>query len=409
MSALRFVDLECEVVTPTMIGGAGFRPEVRPPTFRGLARRWIRSLAGGVLGDDLSLIRQAETAVLGGSLRASPVAVRGFGNPAYGPLPTDPHDFPGVQYMYWAAYSARRECLLPGERFRLRVQTRPYSLPESQVGSYTLDSGRAFDLSLAALWLALRLDGFGYRSRRAAGCLRCLATPDGWPTSLPSPASQAGSTAELAAELAQGIDAIRRFPGWDPVDTLPTPTSFDILHPDALQLFVLDRVYPTWWEALDAVGQNFKAFRLRYPNDYQGIRAILTRQRAALRTVFRSIFGLPLAFFYSSLYRELANQGVPPREARARASAVVAPFRAERRASPLVFRVCRLVGDEPRYGVLLGLWRSQFLSEPTLVVRPRDRALRPVNLPAPLSFAFVEEYLVHLGRTVAPLIEVAYH
>lgn len=409
MPPIRSVDLECELVTPAMTGGAGFQPEVRPPTVRGIMRRWLRSLAGGILGDDLTLIRQAEAAVLGGPQRSSPVAVRGFGDPSRGPLPVDPHDYPGVQYMYWSAYSARRECLLPGERFRLRVQTRPYSLPDAPVGSYTVSFGDTLGLSLGALWLALRLDGFGTRSRRGAGCLRCVATPDGWPASLPDPASRAGSPTELAGELAEGIDRIRRLPGWDPVASLGTPTSFDILHPDSLQLTVLDRTYPTWYEALDAVGQDFKAFRLRRSPDYQGIRAILTRQRAALRTVFRAIFGLPLQFYFSSLYRELVNQGVPPRDARARASATVGPFRADRRASPLTFRICRLAGDEPRYTVLLGLWRSRLLSDPTLVIRPRDRALRPVSVPAPLSFALVEEYLAHLGQGLGPLVPVEYH
>jgi hypothetical protein len=127
-----------------------------------------------------------------------------------------------------------------------------------------------------------------------------------------------------------------------------------------------------------------------------------------MRTVFRAIFGLPLPFFFSSLYRELTNQGVPPHEARARASAVVTPFRTERRASPLFFRVCRYAGEEPRYGVLLGLWRSQFLADPTLTIRPRDRALRPTTLPAPASLAFVEEYLTHLSQTVADLLPIGY-
>lgn len=49
MPALRFLDLELQTVTPLMTGGAFYQAELRPPSFRGVMRYWLRALLGGVL------------------------------------------------------------------------------------------------------------------------------------------------------------------------------------------------------------------------------------------------------------------------------------------------------------------------------------------------------------------------
>jgi CRISPR-associated protein Cmr1 len=407
MAALRFLDLEMQAVTPLIIGGASFAPELRPPSFRGGMRVWLRALAGGLLGDDLYRIRLVEGATFGSARHASPVAVRAQGTPRSGPLPVNPDDYPGVQYMLWSAFRLRREALLPGEQFQMRLQTRPTPPPPAE--QWSLDSDEALEMAAASLWLLARLGGVGARTRRGAGVFQIVTHPQGWPSGLPSPVIGATTPANLVNELADELTQVRQFTGWTPVSTLNSPSTFNLLHPDTCELYVLDRSFSSWWEALDAVGTTFKAFRLREPNDYQGIKAILTRGRVILPTIKRAVFGLPLGFFFSSLYKQLVEQGVPQRKARAQASATVLPRSGDRRASPLFFRVLALPSsDEPRYAVVVGLFRARFLPDDSLVVRPRDRSIRPFYCQAPADYGFVAEWLAHLGQEVAPLLPVNY-
>jgi len=244
MGQLRFLDLELEAVTPMMMGGADQSPEVRPPGFRGAMRQWLRALIGGILGQDLDVLRQVEGAVFGTPYRSSPVAVRHRGEPSTGPLPVDPRASPGVQYMLWSAYAKRRAAVLPGQRFILRLQTRPFDLRSVPVDRYTLDPDVAFEFALASLWLLLRLGGVGLRPRRGAGGLRVTSLPDDWPESIPPPVTQATTPHALADELAQDLGWIRRFIQWPVIEHLPVPTDFNILHPDACDLYVLDRTIP---------------------------------------------------------------------------------------------------------------------------------------------------------------------
>lgn len=407
MASLRFLDLEVKAVTPLIIGGAGFNPELRPPSFRGGMRLWLRALVGGLLGDDLYPIRLVEQATFGSTGRASPVAVRARGTPRSGPLPVDPDDYSGVQYMLWSAYRLRREALLPDECFQIRLQTRPI-LP-APAEQWSLDADEAFEMAVASFWLLARLGGVGARIRRGAGGIQVTTHPAGWPQGLPSPVVGATTPANLAKELADELTEVRQFIGWTPVPALVAPSTFNLLHPDVCQLYVLDQSFSTWWEALEVVGTAFKAFRLRQPDDYQGIKAILSRGRVILPTVKRAVFGLPLGFFFSSLYKQLIEQGVPQREARAQASATILPRRGDRRASPLFFRILSLpTPEERRYALVVGLFRARFLPDDSLVVRPRDRSIRPFYCAAPTDYSFIEKWLTCLGQEVAPLLHVDY-
>jgi CRISPR-associated protein Cmr1 len=407
MAPLHFLNLEIQAVTPLIIGGAGFAPELRPPSFRGGMRVWLRALVGGLLGDDLHRIRLVEGATFGSVKHAGPVAVRARGTPRSGPLPVDPNDHPGVQYMLWSAYRLQREALLPGERFQIRLQTRP--TPPAPAEQWSLDTDAALEMAAVSFWLLARLGGVGARTRRGAGGFQITTHPPDWPPGLPSPVVGATTPANLANELSDELTEIRQFIGWEAVPALATPSTFNLLHPDTCELYVLDRSFSNWWGALDVVGAAFKDFRTRQPDDYHGIKAILTRGRVILPTVKRAIFGLPLGFFFSSLYKQLVEQGVPKREARAQASATVLPRRGDRRASPLFFRVLSLpASDEPRYAVVVGLFRARFLPDDSLVVRPRDRSIRPFYCQAPTDYGFIEEWLAHLGQEVAPLLRVHY-
>ncbi len=65
MAGLRSLDVQLEAVTPLWIGGASLQAELRPPSVRGCLRFWFRALAGGLMGEVLNDVKQAE----GGCLR----------------------------------------------------------------------------------------------------------------------------------------------------------------------------------------------------------------------------------------------------------------------------------------------------------------------------------------------------
>src|SRR5262249_54181476 len=147
------------------------------------------------------------------------------------------------------------------------------------------------------LWLLLRLGGVGARSRRCAGGMRALAEPAGWPASLPPLVSRATTPAELAAELSAGIQQVRRATRWmarPPAD----PSSFDVLHERVCQVYLADKVFDTWWEAVNWAGETFHAFRIEHKMDATAVALLLTQGRMAARTIVRAILGLPIQFFF---------------------------------------------------------------------------------------------------------------
>src|SRR5271165_557947 len=126
MAGLRSLEVELEAVTPLWIGGASRQAELRPPSVRGSLRFWFRALAGGLLGEELRSIWEAEGAVFGNTARASSVVVRLFGSPrmSFAVVGETEQELPGLAYMFWSVFQQKREAILPGERFRLRLNSR---------------------------------------------------------------------------------------------------------------------------------------------------------------------------------------------------------------------------------------------------------------------------------------------
>lgn len=406
---VRRITVQLETVTPLWMGGAGHRPELRPPSMRGMLRFWLRSLLGGTLGEDLVSLRRAETAVFGDPQQASSVVVRIDGAEApVGPALMSDEEFPGVAYLFWSMYQRKREAILPGGTFDLHLQGRPWQFSGVEVKGVVLGRDEAFHLSAAALWLLLRLGGAGARSRRGAGVLRAAAQPAAWPETLPSPVETATTPAELARELTEGLQAIRRSLPWQSAAAPQKPSSFDVLHPDACQLFVIDRTFPTWWEGLDWVGQQFHEFRRAHRADASAVAQLLTRGRTAVATIQRAVLGLPIQFFFKSMYESFAQGGMPPKEARRRASAMVTPDRRLGRVSPLLLRVVPLAGQPQQFAIVVMLFRSRFLPERQIMLRPQDRSIRPVRVDAPSDHGLIDRWFDSLKNAGAELKEVSF-
>ncbi len=407
MASPRTLEVELEAVTPLWIGGADARAELRPPSVRGCLRFWFRALAGGLLGEALSDVWAAESAVYGNTARASSMVVRLFGSPRTSvSVAGEADQLPGLSYMFWSVFQQKRDAILPGEKFRLRLNTRPFPFAATEVAGRTLEMTDSFELAAASLWLLLRLGGVGARVRRGGGGMRAVSEPEGWPTSLPSLFSGATTPAELAMELSEGVKRVRQAAGWQ-AQPPHNPSSFDILHERVCQLYLADVTFPTWWEAVNWVGEMFRAFRIEHKLDASGIAALLTQGRLTVRTIQRATLGLPILFFFKSIFADLTGRGVDSKEARRKASATVMPARGLGRASPLFFRIVQLASTPATYGVLMGLFRSQLLPDYEMTVKPGDFSVRPARVDVPSDFSVIDRWFDHVREQGVGLQSVA--
>jgi CRISPR-associated protein Cmr1 len=392
MGQLRVSDLELEAVSPLWIGGASSQAELRAPSLRGCLRYWFRALAGAFFGQQLPLLRAAESAVFGDTKRASSVVVRLTGTVRTSTtLTPGTEPLPGLAYLFWSVMQQGRDAILPGEKCRLRLQTRPHPFPPLEVAGRTLSMADCYELAQASLWVALRLGGVGARARRAGGGMAAVTQPADWPTSLPSLIGAATTPAEYARELSLGLAQVRQVARW-PVQPVGAPSAWDILHPSVCQLVVLDRAFPTWWEALAWTGEQFQVFRRAVGEDSSAMGGLLATGRLFVQTIQRAIFGLPLLFSFKGMLADLLGKGIDAKEARRRSSVTVAPSKGQGRGSPMFFRLVRLAGAPPSYTVLMGLFRSRFLPDLEMTVRPNERGSRQHRVATPATFALVERW-----------------
>lgn len=405
MKELKRILVTLETVTPTWMGGAASQPEWRPPSMRGCLRYWLRALLGGTLGEGLPSLHAAEGAVFGNVTRASPIVVRLDGSAEIGPATLSAEDFPGACYMFWSTYQRKRDAILPGQTCQLQLHSRVREFPDVEVQGDAISVERSFHYAASALWLLLRLGGVGARVRRGGGILRSTVQPTGWPESVPSPVGQAATPDQLAEELADGLNAIRRSVPWQ-TSAPETVSSFDILHPDVCQVFVADRTFPTWWEALDWSGRLLLEFRRSHVGDAGAIAELLTQGRMTVRRIRRAVLGLPLVFFFKSIFEELTSKGVPDKDARRKASATIVPRRGLGRASPLIVRVAPLAGEPQQYAVTMLLFRSRFLPDHQMSVKPQDFSVRPVWVDAPENHSLIDnwfDFVRQAGTSLTPV------
>jgi CRISPR-associated protein Cmr1 len=260
-----------ETVTPLFLAGAEPRgaPELRPPSFRGALRYWLRAALGGVLGDDIAAVRAAEAAVFGsteeglGGAGAVTVRIR-----RSGPLPTAQYARGGItgrDYLYWSmAPSGRPEhgnYLGPKQYWPEKSAFDLILLPRPGAPN----QGEALDRAIAALWLLVQLGGVGSRSRRTAGSLtvRGEAAYAGLPFRL-----RGTTAAAVAEELGEGLRRVRALcaeaAGGRPPPALTPPTSFDILHPATCQIWVFGP-WPSADAAVEALGDRLRDARSKLP------------------------------------------------------------------------------------------------------------------------------------------------
>ncbi|MFB3764876.1 MAG: type III-B CRISPR module RAMP protein Cmr1 [Methanotrichaceae archaeon] len=343
-----------ETVTPLFLGGADPRgvPELRAPSFRGALRYWLRAALGGVVYD-VEAVRSAESAIFGSTEENaggdSVVAVRITGRPSltiksYSQIAewnakSGSYRKPGIAYLLFTARGTRQE----QERkalfgtFTMNLQTRPGIAQEED----------NFKKAYIALWLLTHLGGVGSRSRRGAGALQAVTMQSTSQSleDLPPLNICANNPEELSEELQQGLNTIRQFFGiGKPQFSLQKPPVFDIIHPEACKIWIINKTYQEWNDALDAIGRVYHGFRTRRSPDYMTVRTSMSRGTPLSKPVERAAFGLPIPFYFRSL---------------SGAGGTLDARKHNRRASPMWIRIVKLANGS--YAVVILWFQSEFL------------------------------------------------
>jgi len=377
------ISAKIEVVTPLFLGGANPHsfPELRAPSLRGAMRFWLRALLGGVLGDDPKKIFEHESKVFGSTEFASPVVVqieqKEFNTVEY---PQIAQNRRGVSYLFFGARGLggepERKAISNGSQFTCTIRLRAGAQDQ-----------KVFQAAYASLWLLTHLGGLGMRSRKGGGNLQVVSSDWGEP-SLPPLALQAQTPKQLQRALQNGLRRLREWAASNFNGSL-TPSfqsspTFDVLHPDFCKVFVVDRQFNDWADALNTFGQAMQQFRNRRQPDYSNVKAVLQGSNQ-LQPVHRAAFGLPIIFYFRSLNERATLEGEEH----------------DRRASPLMVRVTKLVNG--KFALVITLFRSLFLPpNERLQLRHRNREI-PTDQP---SSTILDEFLSHLQQQVAPFLEV---
>jgi CRISPR-associated protein Cmr1 len=384
---MKSLTITLETITPLFLGGADPRgqPELRAASFRGALRFWLRALLGGVLGDrNLTALGQSESAVFGSTdVGASPVVVRVSGsligqNFGFGQSPS-------LDYLFFsmrrAGANPERLAIPAGRTFTLMLQERPGANGTTA----------AVDRAAAALWLLTHLGGLGARSRRGGGGVQAPQNPDHWPSNVPPLAVAASTPMDLQTELAAGLRQVRQLVSASPNVQVGNPSAFDVLHPEVCRIWVIDKDFATWREALEAVGSFLQTFRRGCSGaEFPGLLDAATGGTTTIPTVQRAAMGLPIVFYDPEARRSVGS---------------VEGERSERRASPVLLRVMKLSGQ--KCTVVVTFFRARLLPDnEKLALKQGRRSLARGSTP---DWNWLENRLLPaLGNQVAPLREVIY-
>ena len=400
------IKLSLQTVTPLFLGGSNPKgePELRAPSFRGVMRFWLRALLGGILGDNPQEIFKHESAVFGSTEHASPVIVRvqhqSLQFTTYSQLTANK---PGLAYLLFSARATR------SEPERKAIQGKFGLTCQSRSGTQSV---LPFESAYASLWLLTHFGGIGSRSRRGGGNLQVQSVQGNVPSSLPPLQVEAKTPKELQQELAHGLKQLRQWAAKAFNGSLQPNFSgqpeFDVLHPNYCRIWVVDKSFNTWDGALNEFGSVMQRFRQRRQPDYQNVKSVIQGGRN-LQPVKRAAFGLPIVFFFQSLYQrylqELQGKGLDKREAQRRAremaSADLEGTEHDRRASPLIIRVVKLANE--KYALVLLRFVTPLLpAGERLKLRHRGREF----LTAQPDDAIWQELMKHLEQYLGSLSEV---
>lgn len=236
-----------ETITPLFLAGAdGTTPELRPASFRGALRFWLRALLGGALGDDLKAIKATEVAVFGSTDAASPIIVRILTH-------ADRLTYAGYRPLL---HNPQRTFKFEGwdtdQSFTVRILTRP-GVPAIS------------DAAMASLLLLISLGGLGRRSRRGFGSLQIQSSKvsDGQMLSkeverlflprLPDSKALAAYLERLVKWAQTTVNHNTSPKAW------PNLPSFSVLTADHARVLVCRQPFDSWESAMHAFWSKLRA------------------------------------------------------------------------------------------------------------------------------------------------------
>jgi CRISPR-associated protein Cmr1 len=300
------ITFDLETVTPLFLAGADrTTAELRPPAFRGALRYWFRAVASSITSFDE--VKKWENKVFGNTDVGGSVIIRIQAQKGVSRcILTRDNDFPGLVYLFFSTYGDKtqnpRGCFPPGSHFKLILQTRL-----NREGDI-----KCLQLAIGAMWMLINLGAIGFRSNRGAGNLKVRKEPENNNSHLKF-VIQSSNTEELASEISNGIKSIKDIYTniLSSISLSLTPlTKFEIVDCQTSSLYLWqspnleDNNY--WDNSLDAFGNIFRNFRLRYnqaaSDDYREIKDWLrTNGKTTITTIKRAAFGLPIQFRFKSL------------------------------------------------------------------------------------------------------------
>jgi len=225
-----------------------------------------------------------------------------------------------------------------------------------------------FKRAYIAFWLLTHFGGVGSRSRRGAGSVQVIDVKGSSQNlgELPSLKIQAATPQDLVMELEQGLETIKQYMSTKVFrPAIQSPSSFDIIHPQVCKVWVINKTYDVWNDALNEFGRVYQDFRTKRHPDYKTVKDAMVSHKPMPQSVQRSAFGLPIPFFYRSLGNE---------------NATLKSKDYDRRASPLWVRIIKLANG--KYTIALVWFQSQFLpSDERLELHQHKRTISSGQLP----------------------------
>jgi CRISPR-associated protein Cmr1 len=141
-------------------------------------------------------------------------------------------------------------------------------------------------------------------------------------------------------------------------------------------------------------------FRSRRPPDYQNVKNAVQGKHLT-QPIERAAFGLPIVFFFSSLYKQYIQQGMKKDKARTKATGILEGNEHDRRASPLFIHVTRL--SNRKHALVLTFFQAQFLEEGEKLKLKRQGPPAYVGTP---DMSLIDDFIQEVRRNIGPCLEL---
>lgn len=241
---------ECKVITPMFMAGAdGKTPELRPSEFKGMMRFWWRAIKAE---DNIESLKSEENKIFGGTgdkeeKSKVKLVIQNNTLSINDNILSEIGNNNGLKYLYYSTFSLKsrgqpiiRKYIKPNSIFRINL----FSFEET-----------IFDQTLASLWLAIYLGGFGTRARRGGGNLVIEKIINNFSKlDKLNFTCNVSSKEELKIWLSRNISAIKKI-----INQSTGTAKYSTLKNGKILMF---DPMNSWKEALNFIGEKFKEFRI---------------------------------------------------------------------------------------------------------------------------------------------------